>query len=289
LPRPGAGAARWWQWPTIGSLDAPAVALVWQALLAHSVGLRWSGAAAFVLGASVWLAYAADRWFEGWRLAPGQILTPRHRFYHRWRWPVAGVWMLVLLLDLGAALAQLPRTDLVAGFGLLVPVLGYLLSHQLVHRHHRWRVPKEVCVATLLAGGVAVFLAGHPEVRTGRLGLLPAPFALLCFANCALISAWEQPIDLVHGQTSLARQFRHGARIAHTLPWALAGGFLLGAAVAGEPFGLVLRCAFASSVLLGLVDRFEPRLGWQHARVLADAALLTPAWPLLARGFAGAG
>jgi hypothetical protein len=288
--RPAAAAApHWWQWPTIGSLDAPAVALAWQALLAHATGVERTGAAAFVLGASVWLAYAADRWFEGWRLAPGQILTPRHRFYHRWRWPVAVAWMLVLLLDVGVAVVQLPRRDLLAGMVLLVPVLGYLLSHQLVHRHHRWRVPKEICVATLLAGGVAVFLGAHPEVRAGTLGGLLAPFALLCFANCALISAWEQRIDLVHGQTSLARQYQQGARVARALPWLLALVFLLWAPAAGEPFRLVLGCALASSVLLGLVDRFEPRLGWQLARVLADAALLTPVWPLLTHRFAGPG
>ena len=39
-------------------------------------------------------------------------------------------------------------------------------------------------------------------------------------------------------------------------------------------------CGLASSVLLGVVDALQGRLGWQRARVLADAALLTPLVPL---------
>ncbi len=86
---------RWWQWPTILSLDAPAVSVVWQAALARVAGveLRWPHVA--VLGATVWLAYVADRWIEGWRLQWPDIRTQRHQFYLRWRWPVALTWIVV--------------------------------------------------------------------------------------------------------------------------------------------------------------------------------------------------
>src|SRR5262245_35757149 len=94
----------WWQWPTVLSLDAPVVALLWQWLLARSARVTLGSAEAFVLGSSVWLAYAADRWIEGWRLAPDQIRTQRHAFYQRWRWPVAVTWSLVLAADLALAL-----------------------------------------------------------------------------------------------------------------------------------------------------------------------------------------
>lgn len=47
-----------------------------------------------------------------------------------------------------AALGWLSSRELEAGAALLLPpVLADLLSHQLVHRHHPWRVPKEVVVA----------------------------------------------------------------------------------------------------------------------------------------------
>jgi hypothetical protein len=90
------GRPHWWQWPTVLSLDAPVVALLWQWLLGRVAGVEPGWPQGFVLGTSVWLAYAADRWIEGWRLDPGQIQTQRHDFYQRWRWPLCFVWCAVL-------------------------------------------------------------------------------------------------------------------------------------------------------------------------------------------------
>ncbi len=153
------GRPYWWQWPTILSLDAPAIALLWQALLARAVHVTLAWPAAFVLGSSVWLAYAADRWIEGWRLDPAQIRTQRHYFYQRWRWPLGLLWCAVLGADLAVACLGLTAREFRGGLLLLVPVFAYLLSHQLVHRNHPWRAPKEVCVALLLGAGVALFPA----------------------------------------------------------------------------------------------------------------------------------
>jgi hypothetical protein len=273
---------RWWQWPTVLSLDAPVVALLWQWLLARSARVAPGWPEAFVLGSSVWLAYAADRWNEGWRLVPGHVRTQRHAFYQRCRWPVAGAWLLMLAADLTVALTRLSHREFAAGLLLLAPVLAYLLSHQLVHRHHAWRAPKEVCVAALLGGGVGVFLAVAPGAALRPLAGPLGMFVLLCFANCALISTWEREIDRTHGQTSLTLQFRRGAALSRRLPWVLAAGALLLGVFASGPARAAAGCALASSVSLGAIDRREPRLGWQLARVLADVALMTPLAPLLA-------
>lgn len=271
----------WWQWPTIASIDAPAVAVLWQWLFARTAGaeLRWSHA--FVLAASVWLAYAADRWFEGWRLSPQQTRTPRHRFYQRYRWPVAAVWIGILLADVTVAIEQLTRREFIAGLLLLAPVLAYLLSHQLIHRNRRWRPPKEICVAALLAGGAVLFPAAQPDAAVRFLAAPLGLFAMLCFANCALISVWEHDIDVTQGQTSLARQFAGGAAVSQTLPWMLVVVAGL-AAIAESGHGRTAAlCALASSALLGIIDLSEPRLGWQPSRVLADVALMTPLLPLV--------
>lgn len=276
-----AGRPSWWQWPTVLSLDAPAVALLWQWLLAKAARITPGWPEAFVLGVSVWLAYAADRWIEGWRLVPAQIRTQRHAFYQRWRWPMAAVWVLALAADLAVALHGLSSREFEAGLVLLAPVAAYLLSHQLVHRHHAWRAPKEVCVAALFGGGVGVFLVSQPGAALPALAGPLALFVLLCFANCALISAWEREVDETHGQTSLSLQFRRGADFSRRLPWILAGlaavlcFFTAGAARTAS------ACGFASSLFLGILDRAEPRLGRQPARVLADVALFTPLAPLL--------
>ncbi len=279
-PAGGPGRPRWWQWPTVLSLDAPVVALLWQWLFAGAAGVALVPAARFVLAASVWLSYVGDRWIEGWRLAPARIRTVRHAFYQRWRWPIAGLGAVVLAADLAEAEHGLAPPDLIGGIVLLGAVLAYLLSHQLLHRHQRWRLPKEACVALLLTAGTALFvLAADPAAGRPLAGLL-ALFAGLCLANCALISVWEREVDRSHGEVSLVGQFRRATAFARALPWLLAllaGGYSL-AGPAGLRSGAA--CATASALLLGTVDRLEARLGRRAARVLADVVLMTPLLPL---------
>lgn len=268
-----AQSIRWWQWPTVLSLDAPAVALGWQAMLARagSVSLGWPHDV--VLAASVWLAYVADRWIEGWRLTPASIRTERHAFHQRRRWLVAGAWLLVLVADVVVAVTRLSRRELNAGWLLLPAVLAYLLSHQLVHRHHPWRAPKEIVIALLLGAGAAVF----PIANGGRWPLWPvlALFVAVAFANCALISRWEREVDRSHGQSSLALAYANDAWI-RLLPWMLAAASLaVFVALRGED-RTAAACAATSAVLLAAVDRVHVRVGWRLARLLADLVLLTP-------------
>jgi hypothetical protein len=275
----------WWLWPTILSLDAPAVVVVWQVLLGRTVSVAVRPAEAAVLGSSVWLAYCADRWIEGWRLPPESIRTHRHRFHQRHRWPMAAVWAAVLCLDIATALGGLSPAEFRAGCLLLLAVAAYLLSHQFVHRRSRWRAPKEICVALLLGAGAAVFIASRPGVALGVLAIPLALFVLLCFGNCALISLWEHAVDRSHGQTSLALQFGRLAAYTRAVPWVILTAstaiFLLGA---GRP-STAAACAAASGALLGAIDLAEGRIGRVRARVLADVALMTPAVPLLLRLF----
>lgn len=271
---------RWWQWFIILSLDAPAVALAWQAMFARIGGVQLGFGPPLVLGLSVWLAYTADRWIEGWRLPREQTKTPRHRFYQQQRWPMAVLWLVVLGGDLAVAFSELTMREIVSGWVLLVPVSAYLLSHQLVHRNSAWRAPKELCVAALLAAGAVLF----PFDRAPHAARLLAPavglFALLCFVNCVLISVWEREVDAIQGQTSLAQQFRAATEWSHTLPWMVSLiALFIAIAENGAPQAAAAS-ACASGVLLGVIHHFEPRLGWKLARLLADAALLTPLVPL---------
>jgi hypothetical protein len=269
----------WWEWPTVLSLDAPAVAVLWQGMLARSLGAPLHAHQVFILAASVWLAYAADRWFEAWRLA--HIYTRRHLFYLNNRWPTAGIWLGVFLGDVGVALLDLTPAELKAGLLLLVCVLLYLFSHQMVHRRSGWRAPKEICVAVLLGAGAALFPATEAEPMLRPLVPPLALFMLLCFANCALISAWEAEVDALQGQTSIALQFRGGVALGTAVPWVVA---VLAAVTAGwipgGPGRTAAWCALASGVLLGALNTLEPAVGRRPARVLADVALMTPIVPL---------
>ncbi len=276
------GKPKWWQWPTVLSLDALAVALLWQWLLARIACTPLAWHHVFILGAATWLVYAADRWIEGWQIAREQLRTQRHWFYQSRRWPVFAVWLGVAAAGLTAAFMRLNSREIVTGFILLVPVLVYLLSHQFMHRGNPWRAPKELCVALLFAAGVSCFpLARNP----GALRVLSVPLALfgaLCLANCTLISLWETEVDRTHGQTSLALQYPRGHRFVRLLPWLIA---LLAAVFAGRETGgvqIAALCTASSGGLLGAIDLAHVRCGRQLARVLADVALLTPLMPLLA-------
>jgi hypothetical protein len=282
LDRRHPSAPAWWQWPTVLSLDAPVVAVLWQWEFAHVARASLRPAHGFVLAASVWIAYVADRWIEGWRLAPEKIATERHFFYQRWRWPVAACVGAALAADLAVAFMSLGRCEIEAGLPLLAAVLAYLLSHQLIHARNRWRLPKEMCTAVLLGWGAALFPAAVPGGGPASLVSSVALFAALCFANCALISIWERAVDRSHGQTSLAGQFPQGAEWSRRLPWALAVvAAILGCAAGGDARTAAF-CAAAAALLLAAVDRLQERCGRRLARVLADVALMTPMAPFIA-------
>jgi hypothetical protein len=280
---------RWWQWPTVLSLDAPLVAVTWQAELARAARVPVGAAESLVLGLSVWLAYAADRWIGGWQVPPERVRTDRHRFYQlAWR-PLACAWILVLAADLAIALERLSGRELRAGCVLLAPVLLYVLSHQFLHRDRPLRPPKELCVALLFGAGASVFIISSPGFAGTDIAGPLALFTLLCFVNCALISRWEREVDLSHGEISLSLQFRHAAVPTRILPWAAAIAALAAVLAMGRmqdpPSRSAALCAASSGFLMGVVDLAEGRLGRRRARVLVDAALLTPLLPLALPGF----
>lgn len=273
--------ARWWEWPTILSLDAPVVALVWQEQLARAGQTVVGWHERVLLGIVVWLIYAADRWIEGVRLDPARVGTHRHGFYIRHRGTVAVVGAVLLAVGTAVAVERLSASEWWAGLAVAGMVLVYLLSHQCLHRDNPWRAPKETCVGVLFAAGCALGPASQPGAHVAAISGLVVLLALLAFANCALISAWEEAIDRGHGQTSLALQFPFGRMLSRQLTWLALG---LAMAVALLPSGGAVRegalCVAASSVLLAVLDRGQPRIGERAARVLADVVLLTPlaAW-----------
>lgn len=270
------GRPRWWQWLTVLSLDAPLVALVWQWLFSRIVNIRLPWHDPALLGLGVWCVYAADRWIEGWRLTPTIVQTPRHHFYMRYRWPVFGVAWVVFIATAMIAVTFVRGDEFRAGCILLIPTLVYLFSHQLLHRNHPLRAPKEICIAVIFALGCALAPAVHASQRLAALCMPVILFGLLCFANCALISVWEMEVDARHGQTSLALQLKGAAALIGLLPWLIA---FAGAAVfffapaSSQPAAI---CTALSGMLMGVIDVLAPRIGRLPARAMVDVALMTP-------------
>ena len=275
------GRPLWWQWMTVLSLDAPLVALLWQGLFAWVVGVRLPWHDPVLLGLAVWIVYAADRWIEGWRLQPEMVQTPRHLFYIRHRWPIFGVGVVAMVATAFIAITRLESREFQAGFVLVIPTVIYLFSHQLLHRHHPLRVPKEICIAVIFALGCALAPAVHAPDRIMMLGWPALLFCLLCFTNCALISVWEKEVDLRHGQTSLSIQLGRGAVFIHGLPWfILAAGLAVMVAGDSEVRSAAI-CAASSGLLLGVLDLFQPRLGRIRSRAAVDITLMTPLFVFL--------
>ena len=266
----------WWQWPTVLSLDAPAVALVWQVFFARLAGVHLQSHHLGLLGMVTWVVYAADRWMEGLEIDPDRVCTRRHRFYQQHRRPVAALCAGLTVAGTALAMIHLTRAEWRAGLSLAAPVALYLVAGPLLRRIEAWRIPKELCIAVLFAAGTGCFpfvLAG-PEA--GRIVLPVTWFALLCFVNLVLIARWETAVDVAHAQFSIALAHPALDRTLSASPWLLA---LLAAGAAfldtGGPVA-VTACVAVSALLLGLLDRWQDRLGRQRARAVVDATLLTP-------------
>ncbi len=270
-------AVRWWEWPTVLSLDAPLVAVCWQALFARMAGVAAGVGQAFLLGACVWLIYAADRWIDGIRLRDGEAATSRHLFYARHRWKILPVWLAVFVAGSISVWTVLTAAQLRAGLALTGLAGAYVVIHQGIHRSRLSGVPKEVLAASIFAAGCAL-CPGTLALTRHVVGFIPAVvlFACLCFSNIVMIASWEKEVDRAQGSPSLALQWRSAgvaARYLALLVVVLALGMFF--YDHENAHGAFLALGASALLLLG-VDALEPRFGSRAARVIADAVLLVP-------------
>lgn len=118
------------------SLDAPLVAVLWQAALAKAHKVAIMPSLHITLFLAVWLIYIVDRVLDGFSMKNAPRVSARHAFYQRNRWlyllfviPSAGV-MLFLL-----AVTAIPEGILWRGIALAFVVALYLLHY--TARGHR--------------------------------------------------------------------------------------------------------------------------------------------------------
>lgn len=267
-------SAKLWEWPTILSLDAPLVAVLWQGLFAQvfGVSLLWHHAA--LLAACVWLLYSADRLCDG--LFGRLSRTRRHHFYAAYRRPVVILWLFVFVASASAALLTLRPGEIVGGLLVLAAVLFYFVRVHLLPRAS-FKLPKEVQVAFLFAAGVALFLIPQLTALSALHLTLPLGlFSVLCLLNCALIGYWEIELDAQPLGHSLLRY----SALRSKLPKAAIGLTCCAAlSLLFDREVAPLYGAISLSALL-LFELSRAQLSPAALRVLGDAALLTPA-PLL--------
>lgn len=244
-----------WQWPNILSLDAALIAVLWQFLFSHALGIAWSLSTATVLALSVWLTYQADRLFDVSKRSIDQLLSRRHQFALKHRKPLWRIWWPVLAINVTVAFFNLSPQQLFKGALLLAICLSYTLLNQKLSKRF---FPKQLCVAIIYTGGIVIFLP------IDQVWLQSTSLICLCLLNCRLISSKEVEIDRALGE--------HSQVISNQAPnFAL---FCATASVCSIAPNIVTVSILANATLyLGLALN-QQRFSVEAYRVLIDGALL---------------
>jgi hypothetical protein len=241
----------WWLWPNLLALDAPFVAIVWQRFLGCHFAVPVPWAATSALAAAVWAIFLIDRWLDSRR---GEFDADRHRFAACHPHAFALVAAIAAIAGLTVA-CSLSISYWRAGG---IVTLGVTVYLGLVHAGGgllRVGGAKELLVAIGFASGVAIPLATAGRPLNDWLPSVGA-FLGLCLLNCRLIEWWESKQAL-----------------AWPRPELLLSLALLAAATA---LPTVMGSAIAVAVVTLFIIHFGLRRRPRVARVLADAALLSP-------------
>jgi hypothetical protein len=264
-----------WIWLNILSLDAPVVALLWQALFSRSLHIHIRWPAILALALSTWMIYAVDRLLDA-RLPSDGLLSLRHEFSRRHR--------TLMLTSVGFAVALLLWTCLHLrpivfqnGIWMLGAVTVYFAIVHFAPAPIRRLWPKELAVGVLFALGTCVAtwsLAGNSGTAGSRL-MLTTPtllFAALSSLNCIAIEFWEwrrtEKITPIHPLTAWV-----GVRVHWTALTIAALALVL---LPLEPLRPVFIAGIFSAATFVWLSARSDSLPVDTLRLLADAALLSP-------------
>lgn len=156
----------WWLWINVLSLDAPLVAVLWQAALAKAHKVALMPALHITLFLAVWLIYVVDRVLDGFAMRDAPRLSPRHAFYQRNRW----LFLLVVVPSGAVMLILLAATAIPAGILWRGVALGFVVALYLLHYAARGHRPIYI-IGNLLACALGGFVLWVLP--------MPVPFKLL--------------------------------------------------------------------------------------------------------------
>ena len=316
----------WWLWVNILSLDAPIVALLWQAALAHCNRVRLEPACYWSLGLAVWFIYMLDRTIDGFGKTSGAPLTARHEFYRRhrkifalfvlplvllalmyevlfelseglmWRgvtlagivglyllhYAVRGKHRLYNLLNMAACVAGiylLALSPVSASFRVIYAlVLGALLVLSLsrIIRGGMMLVPKELLCGYLFATGCSLSISFYNQAAEASpfIAIETMMLALLCSLNCIAIACYEREYDKIHDPHAITQITPFIVRAYP--PFLAVLGFVALWLLFQKRFTEFALAILVSTMLLGALHLLAKRISTELARVLADAALITP-------------
>jgi hypothetical protein len=276
----------WWLWWNILSLDAPTVAVAWAALFALDSGTRLSAAELAALALSVWIIYTSDRLLDGWTAKNRSALQERHLFCQRHPFALTVLLLAATAMVLWLMINARLTLEAVAGFKLGLIVVIYMAGTHTRRGGLVSILPKEISVGLLFAMGATLPLwsrsAQFPWHAIPTWGF----FGLLCSLNCLSIECWENRtrdgwkmcphpfVCWVSPRLNLIAGLLAASSLMACFMWRPT-----------DPYQSALLAVSAGALLLLLLNRAAARLSASALRVLADAALLVPAFlALLIRG-----
>jgi hypothetical protein len=276
------GAAPWWLWWNILSLDAPMVAIAWALVFAKSAGVALPGAEIAALGLVVWLIYTVDRLLDGRTSARvdggafGSPLQQRHLFHRLHARGIAcvaaGVAVFTAVLVLMQIEAQVLKLAVPVG---LVLVL-YMAWVHLGRGRVLARLPKEVAVGGIFGAGVALPAWSRLGAWRWEFFVLAALFAAVCTLNCVAIEEWER----ARGRQPAATTDFGSGKCAVGL--AVCATLLAPVVRLRGEFSAIEAAIAVSALLILFLDFMRERISADALRVLVDVALLLPAIVVLA-------
>jgi hypothetical protein len=261
----------WWLGPHVLSLEAPVVAVLWQAALAHAHGVRLTPMLGAGLALACWVIYVLDRTLDTLGVADPATLDLRHAFYHRHRRVLLlGVVPPALLLLGWMALCVIPEGVLWQALGLALLVALYLAGWSSAAS----RVSRDVFVACAGLGGI--LLIARLPVGGGQRFM----FSLLVLG--AMVLSFLRQLD-VHAGGVLPKE--SGAALLFAIGCTTSTRFFAMPETLAQPVAECLLLALLFACNLHGISRREagvrPDAG--HVRLVACAFLFTLGLLLCAR------
>jgi hypothetical protein len=260
-------------WLNLVCLDAPLVAIVWQALFARTFGTPLTLVARAALFLTAWLIYLTDRLVDTSSLNAGTPRSVRQEFCLRRR----RTW-LVVIAAVGMAdcfaVAQLRPQTVVAGLGVAL-IAGVYLCANLLTRLWRILPVKELAIGWLFAVATALVPVLYGRPRMTDVAMSIAAFATVCMLNCICIAAWERELDRAQKKETLATVWPQIDSAIVALCIATSAVCFIVALFASNLQALLI-CVAASASFLALLHLLRGRIQSDSRTALADVVLLTP-------------
>jgi hypothetical protein len=268
-----------WMWWNLLSLDAPTVVCVWALLFMKGLHIPYQPWEIAALTLAVWIIYISDRILDGLHRPELAAFSDRHKFYALHGLGILRALPPVILVAGWIGLARLGTQTRFAGLVMSAAVIFYFLAiHGISHRFNQW-FPKEIVAGAIFAVGAAIPAWIHGAGVRNALMPQMLLFAGLCALNCIAIECWEHN----RGERRWGKRPYWLIRLVDTRMQIIAATLILCAAYfAFYVSRNGIRADLAVSSILSLlilmaIERRSHNLSPQVMRVLADAALLTPA------------